>query len=409
MNSKVISVVVMVSSLVWWMPASALEGEHMAGFPVGQPPQWPRGMADMLNSPNRVYGFFFNFGDSFFFAGDAQDFNDFVRHYAGLEGVSHRLILLPGRGKTGLFDRGRIGFDWAVSMSFYLQEGKPVGDAGVSLWVDGQVELEKVEVPANVVVQAGGDSGKIMGFISAREAERGEEKERAKAVAAMEAKSHEERLFKSERLLYGKVALTEDGSKVLSVVFDESGGTRSGYDLLFADVDFDGEFEKSERFAAANTNRHGSWLASSSFAPIHLNVPYSRKAEGVSNPCEVSLGYLQYPRHGVAEEISIVARFRLRQKGAQWEFAFSGGTKPAKSPEKASVWRVQDKPRMAVFARPDGYRKGNLGVGLTLTAGENKLECRKADQLVKVHVEIKTPEGEIVHRGDATPDRFTFG
>ncbi|NQT84026.1 hypothetical protein HQ563_13450 [bacterium] len=96
---------------------------------------------------------------------------------------------------------------------------------------------------------------------------------------------------------------------VNSVALDESNGTRTGCDLLYADTNFNGEFEESERYVSTAAKRHGAWLAFSSFPPVDLNLPYNESAEGIKDPCQVSLGYRQYPRHGVAEEISIMARF----------------------------------------------------------------------------------------------------
>lgn len=384
-------------------------GEHSAKLPLLQNPQWPDGLADMLNCPGRVYGFSYNFADSFFFVGDAADFNDFMARYAKLEGVSHKLTLLAGPGEISLFNSGPISYDWAITLCFYFREGKRHGDVSVSLRVAGQVELVKVDVPTNVVVQAGGDAEELAGFVAAHEAKRKETQETTDPKRPDAAQSGGTATYKSERLLFGKVSLTEDGSRVLSVVLDESGGTRTGYDVLYADVNLNGEFEESERFAAAATQRHGTWLASSSFAPVNLSVPYNKKAEGIADRCQVSLGYRQYPRHGVAEEISVTVRFKLRGSNTEWEFVFSGGVKPAKSLEKASVWSVGEKPTLGVFAGPDGYRKGNLGLGLNFAAGENKLQCWKGGQPVKAQAVIRRPGGEVVHKGEATPDKFSFG
>jgi hypothetical protein len=205
------------------------------------------------------------------------------------------------------------------------------------------------------------------------------------------------------------MAVTADATKTLSVVVDESRGTRTGYDVLWADVDFDGTFEESERLVATAANRQGAWFVSSSFSPIPLEVGHSEKAEGVSNPSQITLGYRSYPRHGVAEEISVVARFRLREDSSVWEHVFSGGATPSKTLAKAPVWEAEKQLSLEVFAQPDGYRKGNLGVGLTLACGGNRLECFKDGERVKAHVEIKTPDGQVAHKGDATLDRFTFG
>ncbi len=216
-------------------------------------------------------------------------------------------------------------------------------------------------------------------------------------------------VFKSKRPLFGKIALTEDGSKVLSIASDESGGTRTGHDILYGDLNFNGQFEESERLTLKEANRHGTWLSTATFAPLDLDVPYNKKAEGIRNPCQLILNYRQYPRAGVAEDFSVAAKIRLRDGDAVWEYSFTTSARPSKTLKNAAVCSISGAPRMELTAKPDGRQIGNLGIGLELLVGEDAIECRKDGQPVKAHVEIKKPNGEVVHQGDDTLDRFTFG
>ena len=397
-------------------------GEGPAGQPVGQRPDWPEGLGELLTRGGRVYsssmGWLGGDEDSFYFSGYTDDFNWFIEQYAKLKGVSRVLGLHPGRGEArGIMDKRVIGpSDWKIGVaSHWAPNGKNL-QISLDLWVGGQVKLRELRIPLNIQVNASGKGeafSEIEKFATAHEAKRkraGETETQAPAdESGQAAEPSEAARYKSKRLLYGKLALTEDNAKILSVVLDESGGTRTGYDVLWADVDFDGTFEESEKFVATAANRQESWLVSSSFLPIPLGVGYSRKAEGVSNPSEITLGYRSYPRRGVAEEISVVARFRLREDSSVWEHVFSGGIIPSKTLAKAPVWEAKKQLSLQVFAQPDGYRKGNLGVGMTLASVGNRLECFKDGERVKAHVEIKTPDGQVVHKGDATLDRFTFG
>ncbi len=409
---KPVATALLFAALTWCAQAFPLMGEHMAGFPVGRNPQWPEGLADVLNSPGRVYGFFDNFLDLYFFAGDTDDFNDLLKRYSKVEGIPLKLVLHQGQGKTGTFGRDQIPFDYELAMSFWIQHGKPVCSAAVGLWVGGEVELDKVEVPPNVVVETTvnlEDHQEIARFISDQKATRRRAEGGISSQTVEEPAMTELPSFKSKRPLFGKLALNEDGSKVLSVALDESSGTRTGHDVLYADLNFNGRFEQTERFDAASANRHGSWLASSSFPPLDMDVPYNKEAQGISRPCQLTSGYRQYPRHGVPEDLSVTVRFRLREGNTTWEYAFSGSATPSKRLDKATIWRPCEKPGLEITAKPDGTRKANLGVGLELTASENKLECWKEGQPVKAHVEIKKPDRAVAHRGDATPDKFTFG
>lgn len=407
MNKTVVSLAVLLVGLALAKPAFPMGSVYSPGVPMEQQADWPAGVADLLNCPNRVLGYV---GGQInvhwcFFAGDAQDFNDFIERYARLEGISHKVVLNPGRGESLSFE-GRPGlFDWQISVCPNVRDLNGV----LELWVDGQVELDKVIVPSNVQVVAAGTNEDIAKFIAEIESRRAEKEKPERRLPQTRPEPKSGAPFKSSRVLYGKVALTQDASRLLSVALDESGGTRTGYDVLYADTNFDGRFDESEKFAADAVNRQGSWLASSSFPVIALGVPFNENSRKTPDSCRITIGYLQYPRHGVAEEISVGARFKLDGSDTEWEFAFGGGVRPAKSLEKASVWRVGEKPTLEVFARPDGYVKGNLGLGLTFAAGQNKLECWKGGQPVKAQAIIRKPDGEVVHRGEATPDKFSFG
>ena len=47
--------------------------------------------------------------------------------------------------------------------------------------------------------------------------------------------------YSSQKPRYAKVVVNEDGSKVLTVVFDESRGTGKGYDRMYVDLNFNGD------------------------------------------------------------------------------------------------------------------------------------------------------------------------
>jgi hypothetical protein len=242
--------------------------------------------------------------------------------------------------------------------------------------------------------------------VHAQEAPAAETKEDLVKTGATSAKAA---TFKSKRLLHGKIALDEDRSKLVSVVFDESGGTRTGHDILYADVNFNGKFEEDEKLEAAEVKRYGTWLSTSTFTPVTFNVPYNEKAEDISDPCQVTLSYRQYPRAGVAEDFLIIAVLKLRENETVWDYRLSGSGNLSKRLEDAELWSMNVVPNIHITTRADERNRGNIGVGLELKAGETELECRKAGEPIKAHVEIKKLDGTVVHRGDATLDKFVFG
>ncbi len=238
--------------------------------------------------------------------------------------------------------------------------------------------------------------------------------------------------FQSKKPRYIKVVLTEDGAKTLSVVFDESRGTAAGYDVLYADVNFNGRFEETEKLAASV--RRVSSTTCYEFPPIEVAVLYNEKAEGISSPSQVSFTHYRYsytpakkaPRAApdakglVARPAETVTRehflgratIRLREGSNHWECLFrSFGSllSPSDNLENAPVWRFHQTPELHVETMPDQEKEGHLGIRLILLAGRNSLACTREGQPVKARVEIRKPGGKVVHRDAAPLDRFFFG
>src|SRR5215469_4322524 len=87
--------------LVIGSDAFALGSDYPADRAVTGPTNWPPGMGTLVNATNRVWGFFVNAEDIFFFSGGASQLTTFLRDYARLEGIeSHRLVLHDGVGEA---------------------------------------------------------------------------------------------------------------------------------------------------------------------------------------------------------------------------------------------------------------------------------------------------------------------
>jgi hypothetical protein len=81
--------------------AFGLGADHPNDRPVSGSSDWPKGLASLVNTTNRVHGFFVNAEDFFFFTGDAARLSTFLSEIARLEGVvSRKLILHEGVGEA---------------------------------------------------------------------------------------------------------------------------------------------------------------------------------------------------------------------------------------------------------------------------------------------------------------------
>jgi hypothetical protein len=246
--------------------------------------------------------------------------------------------------------------------------------------------------------------------------------------------------YSSKKPLYAKVALTEDGSKVLTVVFDESKGTGKGYDVVYADTDLSGKLDKASRVQAS------PFMCPSGvhyyFPPIGLKVSYNDKGVGISDACQVTLSSEKhYSQTGAsarllassgvgraAEDFFVSTSIRLRDGSTEREYSFKESIRPSPSPDAAAVASFPRKPEVAISTKPDEVKQGNLGIAFDLSDAEGEkqspaggavqsLGCGCAatqarfqtNPPINAHVEIKTPDGKVVHQGDAALDKFTFG
>jgi hypothetical protein len=145
--------------------------------PAYQQPNWPTGLADVLNSRKWVYSYWVNAIDHWYYSGDAAAFNAFVASFAKL-GTEPRKVDLPdgqkitiqqdlpplmlvlrkGHPRTGRFDissEATIPYDWHVEINGWSSalvgnQAAPV----LELWTGGSVKLSKVSIPPNVEVRA---------------------------------------------------------------------------------------------------------------------------------------------------------------------------------------------------------------------------------------------------------------
>jgi hypothetical protein len=154
--------------LVFIVIALSLFGGIRAAFALGSdhPKQavsassWPKGMSNLVNSPERIHGYFVNAEDVFFFSGDQEHFDQFLRDYAKIDGVvSHKIVIHSGLGRAKSpwqKDEG-LKCDWMVDgcLSSW-KRGDPAAKGyilEVHIWQDGRIKLEKGRVPEGVTVE----------------------------------------------------------------------------------------------------------------------------------------------------------------------------------------------------------------------------------------------------------------
>jgi hypothetical protein len=135
---------------------------------------WPKGMVELVNSTNRVHGFFVNAEDLFFFQGDAAEFNSFLLAYSKIEGIeNHELDLHEGVGDAkSPWEKTPRACDWGLygspkswlKLGELSQQGTNSVDTlkaaardtnyvlRVNFWTGGKIAFDQIKVPKNVKV-----------------------------------------------------------------------------------------------------------------------------------------------------------------------------------------------------------------------------------------------------------------
>ncbi|MEM0915962.1 MAG: hypothetical protein AAGK09_15310 [Planctomycetota bacterium] len=159
-------------------PASGLGSDHPDGQ-VTPPPGWPEGMAEVINGDDRVHGFWVNGTDVFFFAGDADRLNAFLADVDGIDTVDLTVTLHPGllEARSPWDERqDSKPADWRLVFDSW---GRPNPDvmralnAGdpppwpmkLDVYLDGDIDLDRLVVPERMAVEHGGESEAIEAFV----------------------------------------------------------------------------------------------------------------------------------------------------------------------------------------------------------------------------------------------------
>jgi hypothetical protein len=93
--------------------------------PVGGSDNWPPGLRELVNTDRRVHGYFVNWEDVFYFAGDTDALNAFLGSCARLPGTQVRVVLHPGKADVrSPWDKGPrdVAADWKLYASAFAKE-----------------------------------------------------------------------------------------------------------------------------------------------------------------------------------------------------------------------------------------------------------------------------------------------
>lgn len=139
--------------------ASALGGDYQNGQKVLHD-AWPHGMSDLVNSPQRVGGYFVNAEDIFFFAGNQDQFDKFLDDYVKLQGLTgYSVFIHEGEGiaKAPWDKSDGVKCDWMLRGCMSdcgAGQDSPNGYVlELHIWDGGQIRVEDSKLMKSIELE----------------------------------------------------------------------------------------------------------------------------------------------------------------------------------------------------------------------------------------------------------------
>jgi hypothetical protein len=122
---------------------------------------WP-GIMPVINHESRVYSWWVNGNEQFFYHGDTEALNGALRRLAGAADLNADVILRPGPAATKTFQGDKtVAYDWSLHLLGGIAAHLATRDKGELVWskrpvltiyTGGRVDLEKLFIPPSLRV-----------------------------------------------------------------------------------------------------------------------------------------------------------------------------------------------------------------------------------------------------------------
>lgn len=122
--------------------------------------EW-KGIMPVINDKSRVYSNWVNGNEHFFFQGTTKELNAALAEFAKIEVKTHEVLLRPGPGITTTFGHKEVPHNWELHLMggiskhvLTLDKGEEVWnkDPRLTIYVGGDIDLSKLEVPKGVTL-----------------------------------------------------------------------------------------------------------------------------------------------------------------------------------------------------------------------------------------------------------------
>lgn len=157
-------------------PAFGIGADHQidqdGNIRGAQSPDWPSGLAGLINSGPVFHGHWVNANSEFFYLGDTASLTRFLKRYATLKNTPLVVVIHAGSARRSELwgEKPKERYDWKVLV---LRRGRGAPEKAdspdekwvvtVHVWIDRSVRLGELVVPGNVNVESGGEIETFIG------------------------------------------------------------------------------------------------------------------------------------------------------------------------------------------------------------------------------------------------------
>ncbi len=149
-------------------PLPAMGEESFGNEPMAMQDDWSEGTLPVVNDPHRVYRFWVNGNESFFFSGDTAALNAALERFAAMKSPGKHVRILPTEGIATSFDgKKKAAYEWEVHVPSGIYLGQAKREKGTNVFAlhpslticagSAKVDLRALRIPAGLPVSGTDD------------------------------------------------------------------------------------------------------------------------------------------------------------------------------------------------------------------------------------------------------------
>lgn len=166
MKMRYVALVMLVMLSVAWpgygMGQEAWGPDSDRGHPTTEQTDWPTGIAEVPRHDSRVYSWWVNGNEHFFFDANPDEVNELIGRFSKARMRDYEIWLKPGKGETKSFDRKTVGYNVELQIvagivGYVKKEEAPAEthEPVLTVYVDPDGDgglLDELRIPDNIIL-----------------------------------------------------------------------------------------------------------------------------------------------------------------------------------------------------------------------------------------------------------------